>query len=380
MRKILLVLAALFAMTSVNAQEEGDALVSLLKLNFEGAVPKYLPTGDNPMEVEATADGLALTHASTSGSFSDHMIQITDDCLTLQMKHNYVVRMTVKVPHKDKKKDILNRDCGYLGIQLGNAKSWTQTGIFVKGGDDFQVVDFEIPHYPHNIEGDGCIILNTHNVLGTSVLKDVEVFEAPTDPESPVIGGMKLIGEQNWENKEYIVFDGPEGVYKSTAEGLAINNPVMQEYIYTPQTCVVNDFDLKQGFDYIVRLTLKVPSDGTYNVIMGNYVHEVPVKGSDSWQVIDVIFSDFGEETADGTDHSMEDVFVNLGSGWVVGTTVVKQAEVYEVVGSGARGTTAIQGVKASAAGDAVYNLAGQKVDASYKGIVIQNGKKRIVR
>ena len=29
---------------------------------------------------------------------------------------------------------------------------------------------------------------------------------------------------------------------------------------------------------------------------------------------------------------------------------------------------------------DAIYNLSGQKVDASYKGIVIQNGKKRLSR
>ena len=64
-----------------------------------------------------------------------------------------------------------------------------------------------------------------------------------------------------------------------------------------------------------------------------------------------------------------------------MGTTVVKKVEVYEVVGSGARGgTTAIKAVKAKDNDDAIYNLAGQRIDASYKGIVIQNGKKRIVR
>ena len=42
-------------------------------------------------------------------------------------------------------------------------------------------------------------------------------------------------------------------------------------------------------------------------------------------------------------------------------------------------GETAIQQVKAGKAEDgARYNLAGQKVGASYKGIVIQNGKKFI--
>ena len=37
---------------------------------------------------------------------------------------------------------------------------------------------------------------------------------------------------------------------------------------------------------------------------------------------------------------------------------------------------TAIQNVKSVKADGIIYNIAGQKVDASYKGIVIKNGKK----
>jgi hypothetical protein len=65
----------------------------------------------------------------------------------------------------------------------------------------------------------------------------------------------------------------------------------------------------------------------------------------------------------------------------MVGTTVLKKIEVYEKVGSGSRDNkTAIKSMKATNADDAIYNLSGQKVDASYKGIVIQNGKKRLSR
>jgi hypothetical protein len=39
-------------------------------------------------------------------------------------------------------------------------------------------------------------------------------------------------------------------------------------------------------------------------------------------------------------------------------------------------GSTGINSVKAAAIDGAIYNLAGQKVNASYKGVVIQNGKK----
>ena len=42
---------------------------------------------------------------------------------------------------------------------------------------------------------------------------------------------------------------------------------------------------------------------------------------------------------------------------------------------------TGINGVNAEAAADgAIYNLAGQKVSAAYKGIVIKNGKKYLVK
>lgn len=44
-------------------------------------------------------------------------------------------------------------------------------------------------------------------------------------------------------------------------------------------------------------------------------------------------------------------------------------------------GATAIESVGAAkVADDAIYNLAGQKVGADYKGIVIKNGKKYIVK
>ncbi len=40
--------------------------------------------------------------------------------------------------------------------------------------------------------------------------------------------------------------------------------------------------------------------------------------------------------------------------------------------------TTAIQTVKQNVEDGVIYNLAGQKVDANFKGVVIKNGKKMI--
>ena len=189
---------------------------------------------------------------------------------------------------------------------------------------------------------------------------------------------MILIYEKDWSNVEFI--DGwweevPDWSYETTDEGLAITNPYVREQNWIPKTTVTDpDLSLEEGHDYIVRLTLKVPSDGTYWMFFGSWdvrlVCEVPVTASDDFQIIDIDFSSF-------VGNTWRDGFVILGNGWVAGTTVLKKVQVYE---RRKGGETAMKTVKTVKGDDAIYNLAGQKVDASYKGIVIQNGKKHIAR
>ena len=187
--------------------------------------------------------------------------------------------------------------------------------------------------------------------------------------------GMTLICEKNWEGEWYPVYDAPEGVWITTDEGLAIPISNLREPWSPFLTGIASNFSLQQGYDYVVRLTLRVPSDGTYHVGLGSldgawFQCEVPATASDDFQVIDVLCPDF-------TGNVWGDGIVLFGCGHVVGTTVVKMVQVYEINGSGARGDdTAIEVVKAEKADGILYNLAGQKVDASYKGVVIRNGRK----
>lgn len=187
-----------------------------------------------------------------------------------------------------------------------------------------------------------------------------------------------LIYEKDWSNVEFI--DGwweeiPDWSYETTDEGLAITNPYVREQNWIPKTIVTDpDLSLEEGHDYIVRLTLKVPSDGTYWMFFGNWdaklVCEVPVTvtANDDFQIIDFNFHDFdGNTQGDG--------FVILGNGWVAGTTVLKKVQVYE---GRKGGETAMKTVRTVKGDNAIYNLAGQKVSATYKGIVIQNGRKSI--
>ena len=196
----------------------------------------------------------------------------------------------------------------------------------------------------------------------------------------------KQIYSMNWEGVRYPMTDmSPDDPQKTTDEGLAIVNPEMQEFAGSIWTIISGvGFPIFEDKDYLVRLTMKVPSDGTYGVNLFDtnvsIYQEVPVHGSDNFQVIDILFTDLANNKMEGGDAD-HNAMIFLKSGWVVGTTVVKKVEVYEIVGSTARGNaTAIKTVKTSKSDDAIYNLAGQRVDASYKGVVIQNGKKRIAR
>ena len=230
------------------------------------------------------------------------------------------------------------------------------------------------------------------------VIDDNYLYRILTETSLPSVPGREgevLIYEKDWQGVEYNggwvdwASEDTETFWgaKGTDEGLAITVRTTQDQIWQPQVMVVPDaFSLEAGHDYIVRLTLKVPSDGTYQVNLGswtaNTLYQAPATASDEWQEIDVKFPQF--EWDEGVLYFWEAdsqldlacCHVLLQCGWVVGTTIVKKVQVIEKLKGG---QTAIKTAKPDKADDAIYNLAGQKVDASYKGVVIQNGKKRIV-
>ena len=181
------------------------------------------------------------------------------------------------------------------------------------------------------------------------------------------------------EYNNWAQFSGSQGEYSFFSiavepEGLAITNPRVQGEAWHAQVMVVPDgsFDLEEGHDYIVRLTVKVPSDGAYQLNMGSWtfndVSLVSVKANDDFQIIDVEFPEYkGNVTG---------AHILFQVGLVKGTTVLKEVEVFEIVSDGSAAVNASKAAKASKAGDVMYNLAGQRVDASYKGIAIRNGQK----
>lgn len=187
----------------------------------------------------------------------------------------------------------------------------------------------------------------------------------------------KLLYEKNWEGETDLVgwYEGIGILPTLVNEGIAITNPLKEDQIWYPQMYVSEEcLTLEDGHDYIVRLNLRVPSDGKYQVYIGNWASyflcQVLVTYNEDFQTIDAVFS-----KVDGNVHG--DGIIILQCGWVVGTTILKKVQLIE---KSYGGETAITIVNASNADGQMYNLAGQKVSASYKGIVIQNGKKRVKR
>ena len=215
---------------------------------------------------------------------------------------------------------------------------------------------------------------------------------ADTKSFVPKNEGEVLIYEQDWQGVEY----GPVwvdyasgdtdmfGNIEGTDEGLAITVNTKQGQIWQPQVMVVPDgcFSLEAGHDYIVRLTMKTPSDGTYQVNMGswpaNTQYMVVVPASDDWQEIDVNFTNFvwdkelfHSEDADSRNY-LEACHVLLQCGWMVGTTVVKKVQVIEKTNGG---ESSIKIIESDLGKIIHYNLNGRRLSSLTKGInIIRQG------
>ena len=172
-----------------------------------------------------------------------------------------------------------------------------------------------------------------------------------------------------WSVKEGAGVDGSKcaAVY---ATGAAANEWDAQFFIYA------KDHVFKAGekfkFSMMIKADKAAEADAQAHTTAGNYLHyEIiggPVKFTTEWA--EYKFEGEVPEKADG----MQTIAFNLNK-----DKTLENNYYFDNISWKVEGATAIQQVKAGKAENgARYNLAGQKVGASYKGIVIQNGKKFI--
>ena len=200
-------------------------------------------------------------------------------------------------------------------------------------------------------------------------------------------GGSAIIGEIDWTQQE--AFNNwCSGENGSTAvvgaEGLEINVPAAGDNYWNPQTVVLNiegekvadnpdaPAVLAEDGRYQVIIVAKHPA-GHLQVNLGTWDDGVSLQKD--FDVEEA--TDFHEIVVDFSEGWPADCFSNVHvlwqSGALPGLSVLKSIQIIDL------DATAIKTVKAGKKFEgAIYNLAGQKVNASYKGVVIKDGKKYI--
>ena len=203
----------------------------------------------------------------------------------------------------------------------------------------------------------------------------------------PIEGGEAIIGEIDWTQQE--AFNNwCSGENGSTAvvgaEGLEINVPAAGDNYWNPQTVVLNiegekvadnpdaPAILAEDGQYKVVIVAKHPA-GHLQVNLGTWDDGVSLQKD--FDVEEA--ADFHEIVVDFSEGWPADCFSNVHvlwqSGSLPGLSVLKSIQIIDL------NATAIKTVKTGKKFEgAIYNLAGQKVNASYKGVVIKDGKKYI--
>jgi hypothetical protein len=189
------------------------------------------------------------------------------------------------------------------------------------------------------------------------------------------IDGAKLIAEVDFttatEFNGWTQFDDSQTDGKVELQqgvGLAITVGTQTGQLWQPQIMVIPDgsFNLEEDGNYNVVVVAKFPTAGTLQINMGSWSANdqatFPVEASDDFQEIVCTF--------EGWSVNAEGAHLLFQCGDFKGTTILKSVQVYDLVGTG------IKEIKNNVQNNVRFNLAGQKVDANYKGVVIMNGKK----
>ena len=190
--------------------------------------------------------------------------------------------------------------------------------------------------------------------------------------------GPELIAEIDWTKQSgyYYGYYEDNSVYVEKGVGLIINSdPAEGAQYWEPQVPMIGRIpELKKSGRYLVKFTIEAPAAGEIRLDLCSW----DGSGATMAQIINVGAGE-KEYQIDFPDYptTCTDGMVFYQCGHLPGQHIIKKVQVFKMVEESARGhETTIHVVKAEKADDTVYNLAGQKVDASYKGVVIQNGRK----
>ena len=306
-------------------------------------------------------EGLAITVGSQTGQlWQPQTMVIPDGTFNLEEDGNYKVVVDAKFP-----------TAGTLQINMGSWSANDQATFPVEASDDFQTIECLFEGWSVNAEG-AHLLFQNGDFLGTTLIRSVKVYNLDAGGEGTVLYENDFTGITEFTGWNQFG-DGQEGSVGVDPDGVAITVGSQTGQLWQPQTMIVPDgsFNLVEDGNYKVIIVAKFPTAGTLQINMGSWSANdqatFPVEASDDFQTIECLF--------EGWSVNAEGAHLLFQNGDFLGTTIVKSIKVIDLDGD----PNGIEAVKANQlVNGAIFNLAGQKVNANYKGVVIQNGKKFI--
>ena len=359
MKKFFTLVAMALMAVGANAQE----LIAEVDFTTATEFTGWNQFGDGQegsVELKA-GEGLAITVGSQTGQlWQPQTMVIPDGTFNLEEDGNYKVVVVAKFP-----------TAGTLQINMGSWSANDQATFPVEASDDFQTIECLFEGWSVNAEG-AHLLFQNGDFLGTTLIRSVKVYNLDAGSEGTVLYENDFTGITEFTGWNQFG-DGQEGSVGVDPDGVAITVGSQTGQLWQPQTMIVPDgsFNLVEDGNYKVIIVAKFPTAGTLQINMGSWSANdqatFPVEASDDFQTIECLF--------EGWSVNAEGAHLLFQNGDFLGTTIVKSIKIIDLDGNG----TGIEAVKANQlANGAIFNLAGQKVNANYKGVVIQNGKKFI--
>ena len=305
-------------------------VIDLSIQSYEGVTeyPYWFGNADGTDATISIEDGgLAINNPRVQGETWTPSAIITESNLTLQKDHNYIIRLTMKVPSN-----------GTYEFNLGSWEITNRQEVSLNASDDWQVIDVEFSGYTDNVNGDGFIMILPGKVAGKTLIKDVQLIDKtgnsgggsgvePDDCET-------AIAEKDWTSATELPYmednhssSDPNATIAIGDEGLEINNPANSWHYLTT---VITDENLtfEQDMEYIIRITMKIPSNGSCNINVGNSdnyygIYQEITAGSE-FQTVDFKIHYYGENL-------LGNGRISLSNSDIKGTTVIQKVEVIEL-------------------------------------------------
>ena len=203
-----------------------------------------------------------------------------------------------------------------------------------------------------------------------------------TGQEPAYENGLRVIAGVDWtvQGLTGCVGEGESTYYTVEGVGMIINsNPADGAAYWEPMVPMIGHIpELNKGGHYLVKFTIDTPAAGEIRLDLCSWDG---TEGATKALIINVEAGE-NEYTVDFPDYptTCTDGMIFYQCGHLPGQHIIKKVQVFKIEHAGTNGNeTTINATKTTMSQGTIYNLAGQKVNASYKGLVIQNGKKRIV-